>query len=168
MPSTDQGLLTESYKLVPRTLIFLTNEDNILLIKGSPNKRLWANLYNGIGGHLERGEDVLNSAKRELLEEVGIIPDNLWLCGIITIDTTGDTGIGIYVFRGECAQIPSVQSEEGSAEWVPINQISELPLVEDLPVVLPIVIARTPDAQPFFAHYHYTDEGKLRISFSQI
>ena len=72
MPSSDQGISTDRYMLIPRVLIFLTRGDTVLLLKGAPTKRLWANQYNGIGGHVERGEDVLSAARRELMEEVAI------------------------------------------------------------------------------------------------
>ena len=66
MPSSDQGVTHDRYTLIPRTLIFLTRGERVLLLKGAPHKRLWANRYNGVGGHIERGEDVLTSARREL------------------------------------------------------------------------------------------------------
>ena len=72
MPASDQGSLTGRYTLIPRTLIFLSCGNRMLLIKGAPHKRLWANLYNGIGGHVERGEDILSAARRELQEEIGM------------------------------------------------------------------------------------------------
>jgi len=75
MPVTDQGLNQDRYMLIPRTLIFLTRGDKILLIKGAANKRLWANLYNGIGGHIEPGEDILSAARRELKEETNLTSD---------------------------------------------------------------------------------------------
>ena len=101
MPVSDQGLTNDRYTLVPRTLIFMTREDQILLIRGAPHKRLWANQYNGIGGHVERGEDLLSAANRELLEETGLTSVDLWLCGMISIDTGKNPGIGIFIFRGE-------------------------------------------------------------------
>jgi hypothetical protein len=43
MPQTDQGVFHERYMVIPRCLIFVKKENKVLLIKGSPNKRLWAN-----------------------------------------------------------------------------------------------------------------------------
>ena len=65
MPASDQGIGEQRYMLIPRTLIFVTHEDQLLLLKGASDKRLWAERYNGIGGHVEQGEDVLSAARRE-------------------------------------------------------------------------------------------------------
>jgi len=54
----------DRYTLVPRTLTFLFQADQVLLLK--VDRGGWAGLYNGIGGHLEQGEDPLTAAVREL------------------------------------------------------------------------------------------------------
>ena len=56
-------------KIIPRVLIFATHEDYLLLLKGSSSKQNWPNLYNGIGGHVEQGEGIFETVKREFFED---------------------------------------------------------------------------------------------------
>ena len=140
MPAADQGVSKDRYQLIPRTLIFLTRGESVLLLKGAPHKRIWANRYNGVGGHIEIGEDVHSAGRRELLEETGLIPDDLRLVGTVVVDTGGKTGIGLYIMKGSCAEGQAEPSEEGELEWVPFDEILDKPLVEDLPVLLPRIL----------------------------
>ena len=57
---------------VGRTLCFVVNQGAVLLLKRGPHKRIFPNRYNGVGGHIERDEDVVASAQREILEETGL------------------------------------------------------------------------------------------------
>jgi 8-oxo-dGTP diphosphatase len=167
MPVSDQGVSSDRYLLIPRTLIFLTRGESVLLLKGAPDKRLWPNQYNGVGGHVEAGEDILSSAKRELLEETGVIPDTLWLCGTVTVDTQESIGIGIYVYAGTCSAGKPHPSPEGKLEWVAFEELPSLPLVEDLTILLPKVLSQSREDAPFSAHYHYDSSGKIQIRFGK-
>jgi len=157
----------QRYMLIPRTLVFLTKNQHVLLIKGAPDKRLWANRFNGIGGHIERGEDVLTAARREVREETGLQVRRLWLCGTVTIDTGQPVGIGLFVFRGLCEGGAPRPSAEGVPMWVPAETVFELPLVEDLHTLLPRVLAMTPTDPPFAALYVENPQGRMRISFAE-
>ena len=165
MPASDQGVSLDRYMLIPRVLIFVTRGPLILLLKGAPNKRLWADKYNGVGGHVEPGEDVLSAARRELCEETGLKAD-LWLCGTVTVDTGENPGIGIYIFTGECPEGEPGISAEGMLEWVSLAELPKLPAVEDLPIFLDRVQKMKSGSPPFSARSFYDDEGKLTVVFT--
>jgi 8-oxo-dGTP diphosphatase len=163
MPKQDQGMSSDRYQIIPRTLIFIIKEDKVLLLKGAPTKRIWANQFNGIGGHIEKGEDVRQAALRELKEETGLIGADLKLCATIMIDAGELSGIGIFVFRGNDPMGELQNSDEGSLCWIPIAELQNYPLVEDLPVILPEILKLLPKEEPLSILYTFDEQDKLVI-----
>ena len=167
MPKSEQGVTADRYAVIPRTLIFITrsgeNGLEVLLIKGAPTKRLWANRYNGVGGHVERGEDVLSAARRELNKETGLRCPDLHLVGTVMVDAEAQRGISLFVFRGTFIGGSLIESHEGQLEWVPAGQLAAYPLVEDLQVLLPHLLNLPPCAPPFSALYDYDDRDQMQI-----
>jgi 8-oxo-dGTP diphosphatase len=165
MRKDEQGIQKNRYQVIPRTLVFITKPDTILLIKGSPQKRIWPNLYNGIGGHVEDGEDILHAAMREVAEETGLINLNLEFRGIVQISVENELGISIFVFLGRYDGGELNSGIEGDLEWIPINLLNEYPLVPDLNVLIPLV-SKEP-REFFFGHYKYRQEDMMMKFYSE-
>jgi 8-oxo-dGTP diphosphatase len=167
MPAADQKVDPERYQLVPRCLVFAIRDQEVLLITGAAHKRLWAGQLNGVGGHIEQGEDVLAAAQREFLEETGLHLLSPSICGVILIDIGGPTGVGLFVVRGDCEAGLMRASTEGELAWYRLDDtLYQRPLVEDLPELLPRVLSRQPGDPPFSGRYHYDAAGHLQITWS--
>ncbi len=166
MPAVnDQGVTKDRYMLIPRTAIFVRRGDEYLLLKGAPTKRLWAGKFNCLGGHVERGENILSSAHRELLEEANLQAD-LWLCGTVIVDA-GDVGICLFVVVGENARGELKASKEGSIQWVKKDELHQFSTVEDLPALISKIHPMQRSDPPFSASSFYNDDGQLIIEFDK-
>lgn len=162
MDPSDQGVQQTNYTVVPRSLIFITKDEYILLLKGAPTKRLWANKYNGIGGHIESGENPLQSAYRELIEETGLSATQLELRAIIHITLPHSPGVMLFVFIGESTTFNLNSSAEGSPEWVPKSEYLKLELVEDLYELIPRIL----ETGPLIYGTYVVDSEGLHVNLS--
>ena len=163
MPLSDQNLQPNRYAIIPRTLSFLLRNEDLLLLRLASGRGAWSGLLNGIGGHIQRGEDPLSSAEREIHEETGLKPSNLQLCGVVMIDTQKEIGVGLYIFVGSIPAGDIQSSEEGEPLWVPVKSVNDFDLVEDLPTIIPRALDSFQTGVPFSAIYHYDNSGNLDI-----
>jgi 8-oxo-dGTP diphosphatase len=166
LPVDEQGFDNDRFSVIPRSLIFLFNsEGRVLLLRGAAGKKIWAGRYNGVGGHVEAGEDVLESAERELAEETGITDVRLRLVGQVMIKVDAQHGIALFIFKGRYDGDVLRPSDEGMLEWVAMADLDDLPVVEDLRVLLPRAAEHEPGNPLIYGKYEYDDGGNLVMLF---
>ena len=165
MQRAEQGMHLERYAVIPRTLTFLTHEGDVLLLRGAPDKTLWAGRLNGVGGHVEPDEDVCASARREVREETGLDVGDLALRGIVHVGGEPPLpGVVLFVFVAEAPSRETQPSPEGHLEWHPVAHLPEEDLVADLPALLPRVLRPSGEGL-VYGHYAPGPSGALEFRF---
>ena len=98
--------------------------------------------FNGLGGKLERNEDIVAGFRRELREEAGLEATNLHLAGTISWPGFGKHGedwfgflFRVLAFDG----VPLTHNEEGPLEWIDVNCVMDLPLWDGDRFFLPMI-----------------------------
>lgn len=169
MAANEQGANATAgrWLTIPRTLCFVLSGDDILLMKRAPHKRVFPNRYNGVGGHIERDEDPLTSARREIFEETGLQVHDVRLNIVYNIDAGEATGIMLFVFTAYADQRAVVANSEGTLHWIPRSEVYALDLVEDLPLILPRILDNPP-AAPLFAHLSYDEHDVIQLRFAEV
>ncbi len=168
MGAKEQGAdaIQNRWLVIPRTLCFVLNGDDVLLMKRAANRRVFPNCYNGVGGHIEHNEDPLTSTRREIQEETGLEVTDIHLCAVYNIDAGETTGIMLFVFTAMSSsrKIHS-DNKEGTLHWIPRHAIMTLDLVEDLPIILPRIFALHPTDPPLFVHVSYDSADTIQMRF---
>lgn len=143
------------------TVVFLRRGSDVLLLRHPRDKDRFAGCWDGIGGHVEPGEDLHEAARRELQEEAGIEVRRLQLRGLIHESGMVGHHYVLFLFTGE-APAGEVESPEGlELDWHPAANVAALPLVEDLRHWLPALLAAR---EPLFITERYDGgDGLLEV-----
>lgn len=131
------------------TNIFLIDSlepKGMVLLKRGADRAFAPNLYTGIGGKIEKGEDQQTGAKRELWEEAGISDIDLKEFGRIIIN--GKMLISQFYGIYSSAKLPSCN--EGTLEYVPVSSMFTKDIIPTAKVYLEEWATRRWDTQhPF-------------------
>ena len=117
--------------------------------------------YNGLGGKLERDEDVVAGMRREIHEEAGIECEDMALRGTISWPGFGKQGedwLGFIFLITRFSGTPYERNPEGALEWVAVDKILDLPLWDGDRQFLPLVF--DDDLRGFHGVMPYRD-GKM-------
>jgi len=125
--------------------------------------------FNGLGGKMKPGEDIVSCMKREILEESGLVCEDIRLRGTINWTGFGPNGqdwLG-FIFRiDRFSGTPFEENEEGALSWVRIDRLAELPMWEGDRFFLPMVFDNDP--RIFHGHMPYKNESPINWSFQRI
>jgi len=124
--------------------------------------------YLSLGGHVEPGEDVLTCARREVLEESGLTVTDLALRGTVIW-----TGFGVerrdylcFVFRTDTFTGTAHDgNEEGTLEWVPLDDLASRPMWDSDHLWLPMVF--DDGVRPFFGVMPYDGYEMLSWTYQR-
>jgi 8-oxo-dGTP diphosphatase len=152
---------------IPRTLCFVLNGDDVLLMRRAAHKRVFPNRYNGVGGHIERGEDPYTSARREIFEETGLAVQDLRLRAVYNVDAGEATGIMVFTFTAISEDRAVIASDEGTLHWIPRHAVLQYDLVEDLPIVLPHILEMRVEDNPLFIHVSYDQDDCMQLRIAE-
>lgn len=122
------------------TLCVIKQESRILL--GMKKRGFGEGRWNGFGGKVQAGEDIKEAAKREVLEEAGVIMKDLEEVGILNFEFEGKLGIlEVHIFKGTEFSGEPRESEEMRTEWFNLSEIPYDQMWPDDRFWLPLFLA---------------------------
>lgn len=123
--------------------------------------------YNGLGGKLLAGENVVDCMCREVREEAGLECEELVLRGTISWPGFGKAGedwFGFLFRIDRYSGTPFTENNEGTLSWNEVHRILELPLWEGDRHFLPLVFSADP--RQFHGVMPYRDGRPLDWRYS--
>jgi len=151
-----------TFTVIPRVLAFIERNDEILFIRRLKEDAFAFQKLNGVGGHIEQGEDPLTAIRREVLEECGLSIHEFTLHAVIFIDIECNPGINVFVFSALYPGGEVQPSEEGDLVWVKKKDILRQNVIKDIPMLLKTIEDSKKDGQIKYLQYIY-EEKELTI-----
>lgn len=132
------------------TLCIVSADNKILL--GMKKRGFGVGRWNGFGGKIESGENILEAAKRELTEEAGIVASELEKVGLMTFtfENEQENIIEVHVFKVNSFSGEPTESEEMEPDWFSYSEIPYNQMWTDDEYWLPLVLT----GKHFTASFH--------------
>ena len=136
--------------MIRSTLIYIENDNRYLMLhrvrkKNDVNRDKWI----GVGGKFEPGETPEICARREVLEETGLIMDELSYRGVVLFESNEAETEEMHLFTSTAFHGEIRDCDEGVLEWIEKSRLYELQIWEGDKIFLYLLQA----GAPFFRLY---------------
>jgi 8-oxo-dGTP diphosphatase/2-hydroxy-dATP diphosphatase len=126
------------------TLCIVQKDGAVLL--GMKKRGFGAGKWNGFGGKVDVGETIEESAHREVVEEAGIVPQDLTPCGVIHFDFLEESlspgeQLEVHLFTISQFEGKPTESDEMRPEWYSFDDIPYADMWPDDEFWLPHILA---------------------------
>lgn len=133
--------------MIYSTLIYIEKDEKYLMLhrvrkKNDLNHDKWI----GVGGKFEPGETPEACARREALEETGLILDELSYRGIVLFDSNEAPAEEMHLFTSRAFHGEIKDCDEGVLEWIEKTRLFRLPIWEGDKIFLSLL----QEDAPFF------------------
>lgn len=125
---------TENVEL---TVLCLIHKNDKYLLQDRVKKD-WKG-YTLPGGHIEKGESIVDAVVREMKEETGLTVYNPKLCGVKQFPLDDGRYI-VFLFCADEFSGQVISSEEGTMHWVNKDDLSNVNTVEDFQKLLRVML----------------------------
>lgn len=109
---------------------------------------------NGVGGHIEPGEEPVEAMEREFREETGVDTTGMWTaCGSIKREDDFE----VFIFKGVCSDLQnlglrSVTDELVYCEWISQIHRGNRGIIPNLAWIIPLLLDDNSDGAPYIVH----------------
>jgi 8-oxo-dGTP diphosphatase len=151
------------------TLVYVVSPDrrNVLLMHRDKRPAdVHFGKHVGLGGRVERDEDVATGARREVTEESGLVANELVLRGTVSWTGFFPSGEDAFAFIFRCDSFDGVAhagNEEGTLRWVPRDELLDVPMWTSDRLWLPMVFDDA--AGTFHGYMPYRDQEMVSWSY---
>lgn len=132
-------------KLLPETVLAYIEKDNsfLMLYRNKKKHDINANKWIGVGGHLEPGESKEQALYREIKEETGLDVVEYQYRGLIHFNY-GELSEMMHLYIATKVNGELTECDEGTLQYVPKNEILNLPIWEGDRIFLEKLLSNAP------------------------